>query len=432
MSGPAGGPPPDMGMGYGQGYMDPNGGMTFPAQGYRQMQLLQQEQLQKRQRLDDPNCFSGMAMGGMFPPGSMGGAGRAAQTPESQSKAQQREMNRQHARNTRARKKQHLESLQSRIKSLEAEKTAKAEAKSGAAKELAKEQQTWHQALKTVLEFRTSGRIDEERWRTILSEEFKFTLPITPYRSYNPTDLVNSRRIVVGVDGMASDTASLMVMCENIAPKSIGKESPVNIEYLLSSSEHMFMGPSGLMSTFLLRTTDAVAKGAACELEQSGMIRAQFGNDGKLEEMDMMFDAIAWYQQLSKATRVESFPVIPNSLAEAYKLEKENVVITTAQQPFIIQHINKAWTNLCGYTLDECEGKPLSILKCTQTDSSAVEALHGRMENHLAASAVLDHQSKSGTVFRNHLQCYPLADDPKTGEITSFAIIMSALQQASS
>ncbi|CAM9768532.1 unnamed protein product [Chrysoparadoxa australica] len=340
--------------------------------------------------------------------------------------ARQRAANRKHAQNTRERKKQHLANLEARVERLEAEKVAKEAELSQEAKELAQKHTAWRQTLRTLLNFRTSGQMDEEQWRTILSEEFKFTLPITPYRSYNPTDLVNSRRVMIGVQGMVTDTASFMVMRESIAAKSIGKESPVSIEYLLGSSEHMFMGPSGLMSTFLLRTTDAVAKGAACELEQSGMIRAQFGNDGKLEEMDMMFDAIAWYQQLSKATRVESFPVIPNTLAEACKLEKENVVITTAQRPFRITHVNKAWTNLCGYTLDECEGKTLSILQGNETDMSTVEGLCTQAENAYPSSMVVTNHSKDGRNFRNHLRCYPLVDSENEGDITH---ILGILQE---
>lgn len=33
------------------------------------------------------------------------------------------------------------------------------------------------------------------------------------------------------------------------------------------------------------------------------------------------------------------------------------------QQPFRITHVNKAWTDLCGFELEECQGKSLSILQ---------------------------------------------------------------------
>lgn len=33
------------------------------------------------------------------------------------------------------------------------------------------------------------------------------------------------------------------------------------------------------------------------------------------------------------------------------------------QRPFRITHVNKAWTELCGFELEECQGKSLSILQ---------------------------------------------------------------------
>ncbi|CAN0259436.1 unnamed protein product, partial [Discosporangium mesarthrocarpum] len=36
-------------------------------------------------------------------------------------------------------------------------------------------------------------------------------------------------------------------------------------------------------------------------------------------------------------------------------------------RPFRITHVNSAWTSLCGYELEECKGKNLSILQVTTT-----------------------------------------------------------------
>lgn len=46
--------------------------------------------------------------------------------------------------------------------------------------------------------------------------------------------------------------------------------------------------------------------GSALEVEASGMLRARFAEDGKLEELDMMFDGVAVHQQIQKATGVRS------------------------------------------------------------------------------------------------------------------------------
>lgn len=41
--------------------------------------------------------------------------------------------------------------------------------------------------------------------------------------------------------------------------------------------------------------------GSPLEVEKNGMLRASFGEDGKLDELEMMFDGIAVHQQLQRA-----------------------------------------------------------------------------------------------------------------------------------
>ena len=46
----------------------------------------------------------------------------------------------------------------------------------------------------------------------MLTEEFELSLPLTPYRPYDPADVEGGRRrVLIGVEGMISDTASLTV-----------------------------------------------------------------------------------------------------------------------------------------------------------------------------------------------------------------------------
>lgn len=41
--------------------------------------------------------------------------------------------------------------------------------------------------------------------------------------------------------------------------------------------------------------------GSPLEVEKNGMLRASFGGDGKLDELEMMFDGVAVHQQLYRA-----------------------------------------------------------------------------------------------------------------------------------
>ena len=57
-------------------------------------------------------------------------------------------------------------------------------------------------------------------WASLLDENIVLTLPITPYRSFPRSDIVNSNRVVRGVDGVMADTASLALMAECIGQGS--------------------------------------------------------------------------------------------------------------------------------------------------------------------------------------------------------------------
>lgn len=54
-------------------------------------------------------------------------------------------------------------------------------------------------------------------WSKVLADNFRFTLPLTPYRSYDPADIVGHRRVLFGVEGMISDVKSLTVRLTSIS-----------------------------------------------------------------------------------------------------------------------------------------------------------------------------------------------------------------------
>jgi hypothetical protein len=105
------------------------------------------------------------------------------------------------------------------------------------------------------------------------------------------------------------------------------------LEYILGPDSHVFAGDDGMMCTFHARTrgaaaasmTSTTAAAAAAgtdvaysslaveqsavaslvkagvllrECEHSGMLRAVFGEDGKLDELELVFDAISLYNQV--------------------------------------------------------------------------------------------------------------------------------------
>ena len=71
-------------------------------------------------------------------------------------------------------------------------------------------------AVRLMLSYRAANVRDRDKWAAILDEGFVFTLPITPYRSFQKGDIVSSSRVIVGIDAAIADAASLALMVENV------------------------------------------------------------------------------------------------------------------------------------------------------------------------------------------------------------------------
>lgn len=119
----------------------------------------------------------------------------------------------------------------------------------------------------------------------------------------------------------------------------------------------------------------------------------------KLERLEMLFDVLGFLQLLARttssslaanllSTRAE-FPVVPNILGLVLKegewagnidgatiSHKPGVptpmcsgpsiqprLITKAEPPFCITHVNAAWCTLCGFRADEAVGHTLSVVR---------------------------------------------------------------------
>lgn len=70
--------------------------------------------------------------------------------------------------------------------------------------------------LQTMFYFRATAEMSHAKWKTILDDNFTLIMPITPYRSFPPTQVKNGQRHIKGIEGMLADTASLSVLVQSI------------------------------------------------------------------------------------------------------------------------------------------------------------------------------------------------------------------------
>ena len=184
------------------------------------------------------------------------------------------------------------------------------------------------------------------------------------------------------------------------------------------NEDDMILTGDVLMCPFIFRSQEAVWCGALSECVQPGMLRARFSSTNKLCNVEMIFDAMGFCQQLERASGNEGMAqIIPNSLEMALAPNSEEArVITLAEPPFRIVSVNEVWTSITGYTQLDAEGKDLSMLYGERTDGDA--GIRSGMPPHdfqniargVSAASTNFHYDIRGREFLNFMCSYPLSN----------------------
>jgi hypothetical protein len=264
---------------------------------------------------DDDEAIMGSSGGGGG--GGGGGAGKGALPVSADEKAKaNRDRNREHARNTRLRKKAYVEQLKQTVQELSAEREAVERDRRIVETRTMEQTVVRRQVLQTMFYYRAIGQTDRDKWATLLDESFTFIQPVAPYRSFDASEVVNNQRVVAGIDGMIADTASLAVMLQSIGRRNQRGSKEVRARYY-SGPEDMICEGESLMCRWMMKTENAVECGALCECYKQGMLKARYTNQNKLVQLDFVFDVMVFMQQMQRACGCGDFQVIPNTPAMA-------------------------------------------------------------------------------------------------------------------
>ncbi|KAL9184578.1 hypothetical protein ACHAXT_012548 [Thalassiosira profunda] len=184
------------------------------------------------------------------------------------------------------------------------------------------------------------------------------------------------------------------------------------------NEDDMIITDDVLMCPFIFRSQEAVWCGALAECVQPGMLRAKFSPTNKLRNVELIFDAMGFCQQLERASGKEGMAqIIPNSLEMALAPNSDEArVITEGKKPFRIVSVNEAWTAMTGYTQLDAEGKDLSLLEGERTDAEATKRsgmpLHDleAVANGVCAASTNVHYDINGKEFLDFSCSYPLSN----------------------
>ncbi len=90
--------------------------------------------------------------------------------------------------------------------------------------------------------------------------------------------------------------------------------------------------------------------------------------------------------------------------------EPEALVVANAGG--LLEWVNPAFTDMCGYTLDELRGrKPGQILQGPGTDPAAVDRIRAALRARQACRETLVNYHKDGTAYRADVRILPVLDD---------------------
>lgn len=263
--------------------------------------------------------------------------------------------NREHARNTRLRKKAYIETLRHQLQSLSdaKDKEDKTElvshARSLEGRKLKKAR------LQTFLLYRARGELDRRKWAVLLAEDFVLKLPLTPYRYFPAGNVEQHARYVQGIDATIRDTASFTVLIDSL---SRTYRERVRVQFY-SEADYIVIGTGPtLMCRWTMRSENAVACGCQTELELCGMLQAEFEpREVKLRRLNVMFDVMGLMQQLRRMGGGALFQTAPSTLQMAEDPTEEPRIVFALQVPFRIRSINEAWMMHYGVTVEDCQNR---------------------------------------------------------------------------
>lgn len=141
-------------------------------------------------------------------------------TPDERAR-QNRDRNREHARNTRLRKKAYVEELKRALTEMVAQRDAADQEKRQAAQREIEQREVRFRVIEEFLKLRGRSESNPSRWAAILDEAFSCTLPVTDYRKMVHThDAAKMEQVLKGVDDVMADALNFghflnTFACEN-------------------------------------------------------------------------------------------------------------------------------------------------------------------------------------------------------------------------
>lgn len=144
-------------------------------------------------------------------------------TPDERAR-QNRDRNREHARNTRLRKKAYVEELKRTLTALVAQRDATELEKRHSAQRELEQREVRFRVVEEFLKLRGRNELNSARWAAILEDNFTMTLPITDYREMVSNNRGQFEQKLSGVSQAMADSNMLAGFLQGLGSEGAGAE----------------------------------------------------------------------------------------------------------------------------------------------------------------------------------------------------------------
>ena len=114
------------------------------------------------------------------------------------------------------------------------------------------------------------------------------------------------------------------------------------------------------------------------------------------------------------------------TIEEALSPSTQARVLTKADNTLHIEHVNEAWTRLCGYTNENSYGKTLKILQGEHTNKHVANEFVSNLQKGKISEAIIINYDKWGRGFHNHVKATPvISNDSGNIKTTHYLAVLN-------
>jgi len=241
---------------------------------------------------------------------------------------QNRDRNREHARNTRLRKKAYVEELKRTLTELVAQRdAAELEKRQSAQREL-EQREVRFRVIEEFLKLRGRNETNFARWAAILEDGFSLTLPLTDFNKMVGGEVApGSEHTLNGVSDVMADANVFSSFLQTLG----SGQGAVTCQFQ-SDRKNFFMDGCQAVLEWTATSVGAIAKGAPSELALKGTVRGKFSPaSNKLLSAKISCDTGSVILQLQKLATAKGEPAVLEAAQAA--ASQADAILDSLQMP---------------------------------------------------------------------------------------------------